>query len=256
MSYLLRAYTHALHAKPYTVTSVSCCFCYATGDLLAQYIEKCQNKRTTYDLHRTTVMSVFALGIAGPIYCLWYKKIHNINKFYESLAKWNYTRQLKARLVNKFSAHIKDGTIENMSMKTFIDNNKISFSQLNNEMVFKSKTILAGQVYADQFIFSVIYPVIFMMCSGIMIDNTKYEDWEYFKINKRFNTEKIKLSWKNNWQNVKNKYLSIYMTDCMVWPLAQILNFAFVPDIYQPIFVNFLNIFWNAFICYTSQGGH
>jgi hypothetical protein len=125
---------------------------------------------------------------------------------------------------------------------------------MNNEIVLLLKTILAGQVYADQFIFSAIYPVIFMMTTGIMIDNTKKEDFEYIKEHKFVNIQKIKDSYNKNWQNVKDKYLTIYATDCAVWPLAQIANFAFIPSIYQPIYVNILNIFWNAFICFVSQG--
>ena len=140
------------------------------------------------------------------------------------------------------------------AMKDFVKSNENEFNRLNNEVVFRSKTILAGQVYADQFIFSLIYPIIFMMSTGLMLDNISPEHWKYIKENKKFNFEMMKSSFDKNWENVKNKYLTIYMTDCAVWPLIQIGNFAFVPAIYQPIFVNFINIFWNAFLCYVSQG--
>lgn len=256
MTYLFRAYTHALNAKPYLVTSLSASFCYGAGDLLAQRIEINQNKRTNYDIHRTSMMSIFALGIAGPLYCAWFKKIHHINKLFELLVKWNYERQLKGKLVGNFSKHMKDGTIENLSMKSFIQKNKEEFNRINNEIVFKSKTILAGQVYADQFIFSAIYPVIFMMTTGLLIENTTKDDWNYLKTNKKINFYKLRTSFDANWEKVKSKYWTIYITDCAVWPLLQIGNFAFVPQIYQPIFVNFVNIFWNAFICYVSQDGH
>ena len=39
-----------------------------------------------------------------------------------------------------------------------------------------------------------------------------------------------------------------------MWPLVQMTNFAFVPAHLQPIFVNFMNIGWNTFLSYVSQG--
>jgi len=250
MASLFRAYTHILNAKPLLITSISSCVCYCAGDQLAQYIELKTHKREKMDYQRTTVMTIFGLGVGGPIHYAWFKKVHHIDKLFEKLVKWNYERQLKAKLVNSFSKHIKDGQIDNMSMKTFRDLHKTHFDKMNNEIVFRSKTILAGQVYADQFIFSAIYPIIFMMTTGIIIDNTKREDFDYIKEHKFINIQKIKESYNKNWNNVKNKYLTIYA----VWPLAQIANFAFIPAIYQPIYVNILNIFWNAFICFVSQG--
>lgn len=254
MAFIFRMYAQKLASNPLLVTSISSCVCYGAGDQLAQYIELKTHKREKIDPHRTANMALFGLAIGGPLYHMWFKKVHHIDKLFESLVKWNYERQLKAKLVNSFTKHIKDGQIDTMSMKQFRDTHKSHFDKMNNEIVFRSKTILAGQVYADQFIFSAIYPVIFMMVTGVMIDNTKQEDWEYLKTHKFFNTEKINSSITNNWTNVKNKYLTIYATDCAVWPLIQIANFAFVPSVYQPIFVNFVNIYWNAFICFVAQG--
>lgn len=254
MAFLFRAYSRVLNDRPFLTTSLSSAFCYSIGDLLAQQIEIKQNKKSSVEFRRTFLMGAFGMGIAGPLYCAWFQKIHHINKLFETLVKWNYERQLKGKLVNTFTKHIKDNKITNMSMKDFVKSNENEFNRLNNEVVFRSKTILAGQVYADQFIFSLIYPVIFMMSTGLMLDNISPEHWKYIKENKKFNFEMMKSSFDKNWENVKNKYLTIYMTDCAVWPLIQIGNFAFVPAIYQPIFVNFVNIFWNAFLCYVSQG--
>lgn len=255
---ILRTYTKLLNNKPLLVTSISTGICYCAGDMLAQHINilKKNNEgvQEKYNNRRTINMTIFGLSIGGPLYYIWFKKIHNIDKIFEKLVKWNYERQLKSKLVNSFSKHIKDNKIDNMSMKDFRDTHQLSFDAINNNVVFRSKTILAGQVYADQFIFSAIYPVIFMMTTGMMIDNTKEEDFDYIMKNRFINIEKIKTTFNNNWENVKNKYITIYSTDCAVWPLVQIANFAFIPSIYQPIFVNIINIFWNAYICFISQG--
>jgi hypothetical protein len=60
---------------------------------------------------------------------------------------------------------------------------------------------LVAKIYADQFIFSVIYPVFFMMTTGVALDLTN-------------NPEKINLSGLKNsiskaWTNVKNKFVQI-----------------------------------------------
>ena len=73
---------------------------------------------------------------------------------------------------------------------------------------------------------------------------------------KKIHTDLIKNSFSDSVENVKKKFLNIYITDCAVWPLVQMANFAFIPPHLQPIFVNGVNIFWNAFLCYSSQDGH
>lgn len=254
MAKLFRMYSFILKEKPLLVTSVTSSVCYCIGDQLAQNIEIKLKKRDDISYRRTTIMTLFGLGIGGPLYYMWFKKIHYIDKYFEKLVKWNYERQLKSKLVNSFSKHIKDGKIDDMSMKSFREMHQKDFGALNNVVVFRSKTILAGQIYADQFVFSVIYPVIFMMTTGVIIDNTTEEDFKYIKENKSININKLKNTIISNYENMKNKYFTIYATDCAVWPLIQIANFAFIPEVYQPIFVNFVNIFWNAFISYTSQG--
>ena len=141
-------------------------------------------------------------------------------------------------------------------MQNFRVQYKNTFDLIEKPMI-RSKTILVSKIYADQFIFSVFYPIFFMLSTGILLENTKKEDFEYIKTNKKLNTEKIKNSFNKSVENVKNKFAKIYVADCAVWPLIQMANFAFIPSQLQPIFVNTVNIFWNAFICYVSQdGGH
>jgi len=143
-----------------------------------------------------------------------------------------------------------------MSMKNFRVQFKDNFDQIDKPII-RSKTILVSKIYADQFIFSVLYPIFFMITTGVMLENSKKEDLEYLKEHKMINTEKIKKSFDKAVTNVKDKFAKIYVTDCAVWPLIQMANFAFIPGHLQPIFVNTVNIFWNAFICYVSQdGGH
>ena len=71
-----------------------------------------------------------------------------------------------------------------------------------------------------------------------------------------FTVNRFKKSYADGVDNVKNKWLTIFFTDCAIWPQLQMINFAFVPPHLQAVYVNVLNVFWNAFICYVSQGGH
>ena len=130
-------------------------------------------------------------------------------------------------------------------MKTFRNNYRKHFDTIEKPII-KSKTILVAKIYADQFIFSVIYPIFFMMTTGIALDMVKQEE--------DYTIERTMNSIKNAWTNVKNKFVQIYFTDCAIWPLAQMFNFTFVPPHLQPIFVNVMNIGWNTFLSYTSQG--
>jgi len=233
-------------------TSLATGACYGLGDILAQTVEIKQDRRKEYDWHRTGVFTVFATVMAGPIYYVWFRKIDTMPQLINRVVKWNQERQLAQEFRKQLSIRLQKGDIENMSMKVFREQFKHRFEAYNNRVIH-SKTVLVCKVYADQFIFSTIYPVFFLMVTGILLANTTKEDYEYIKQHKRLNMEKINKSISDSWHNLKQKYLRIYMMDCAVWPLAQMANFAFIPSHFHAIFVNVLNIFWNTFICYVSQ---
>lgn len=234
---LLSIYNKILKSRPLLITSISSGICYCAGDYIAQTIEKKQNKRNDYDYKRLAVFTTFGTFAGGPIYYAWFNKIHNMPIFIENIVKWNEKRILAKHFSNEFNS--------DMNLKTFAFNYKKHIDTIEKPVI-RSKTILVAQIYADQFIFSVIYPIFFMITTGVMLDvvHTKEKfTWNSF-------TDSIKKAW----INVKDKYFQIYVADCAFWPLAQMANFAFIPPHLQPIFVNILNIGWNTFLSYTSQG--
>jgi hypothetical protein len=167
--------------------------------------------------------------------------------FLENVVRWNQQRILTANFKKQLHEHIYNKKIENFSMKQFREQFKHHFDTIDKPLI-RSKTVLVSKVYADQFIFSVIYPVFFMISTGMLLDLTK-----------RDHTSKktIAESFYDSIENVKAKFLKIYMADLAIWPLVQMANFAFVPAPIQPIFVNIVNIGWNAFLSYVSRGqGH
>ncbi len=85
-----------------------------------------------------------------------------------------------------------------------------------------------------------------MMSTGVALDIVNQKE--------EITIQNLTNSVKKAWTNIKNKFAQIYIADCAIWPLAQMANFAFIPSHLQPIFVNFINIGWNTFLSYTSQG--
>ena len=51
-------------------------------------------------------------------------------------------------------------------------------------------------------------------------------------------------------------FVPSYIADSVLWPVAQAINFSFVPVNLQPVYVNVLNVFWNAFLSYMANKGH
>jgi len=242
---LLSVYNNALQSKPLFITSISTGICYGTGDYFAQTIEKNQGKRESYDIKRLAVFTIFGTVAGGPIYYAWFSKIHNMPAFIERVVKWNEKRTLLRHFKSELNNHLNSKNLDGMSMKTFRTNYKIHFDTIEKPVI-RSKTILVAKIYADQFIFSVLYPVFFMMTTGIMLDMTKEPE--------KISFDSFICSVKKSWSNVKAKFVQIYVADCAVWPLVQMANFAFVPAHLQPIFVNVMNIGWNTFLSYVSQG--
>jgi hypothetical protein len=246
--FALNAYNRTLKSKPLLVTAISTAVCYGAGDTIAQSIEIKQNKREEYDLSRLGVFVTFGLLAGGPVYYAWFSKIDKMPMLIEKLVKWNEQRALGAHFRKELKHHMNSGSIETMSMKTFRSSYNYHFENIEKPLI-RSKTVLVAKIYADQFIFSVLYPIFFMGTTGVMLDATKYD------LSKPIGTQFVN-SCSKAWTNIKDKFLQIYVADCAVWPLAQMANFAFVPSHLQPIFVNFLNIGWNTFLSYVSQDSH
>lgn len=250
---IFSAYNNALMHSPLSVTSLSSSVCYGAGDYIAQSIEIKQGKKEKIDWHRTAVFATFGLLMGGPTYHMWFNKIEKMPLLVESIVRWNQQRYLVRNFKNQLYDHLKTGNIESMSMKNFRVQFKETFDTIEKPII-RSKTVLCAKILADQFIFSSLYPIFFMVTTGVMLENSTKEDWEYLKENKRPNVEKIAGSFTKAVTNAKDKWFNIYFTDCAVWPMLQMINFAFIPPHLHAIYVNALNIPWNAFLSYASQG--
>lgn len=62
--------------------------------------------------------------------------------------------------------------------------------------------------------------------------------------------------WDKTWTHTKDVFWKTYMTDCLVWPPLQLINFTFVPLKFQFLFVNMANLAWNTFLSWMANSGH
>jgi hypothetical protein len=260
MSQFFRIYSNYMATHPKIGNCLTTGTCYGAGDLLAQKIEKNQGKRDKYDWHRTLTFTVFGTIFGGPIYYMWFEKLKKTPLLLEKIVKRNETNILMAKFRQEFNTALYSNKLDTLSFKQFRQNFKTNFDQFEKPVI-RSKTILTTKILLDQFVFSVFYPIFFLVTSGVMLKTTKplyesiFEKDENKKkeLLKQFNMDLVNKSFDEGVTDIKNKFLDIYILDCAVWPMAQMINFSFVPAHLNPVYVNILNIGWNTFLCYTSQ---
>lgn len=257
---LFRKYNAYMTAYPKIVTSITTGICYGAGDVVAQKIEKNQGKLNEYNWHRTLTFTLFGTLLAGPIYYTWFSKLAKTPLLLEIIAKKNETRILKYKFNEKFNNALYNNKLDTLSFKNFREQFKQNFDNFEKPII-RSKTILTTKILLDQFVFSIIYPIFFLMTTGVMLKTTKplYDSLfeqnkeKQIELRKQCNLLLLKKSFNEGVTDIKNKFLGIYVMDCAMWPMAQMINFSFVPQHLQAVYVNVLNIGWNAFLCYSSQ---
>ncbi|KAJ8910514.1 hypothetical protein NQ315_002456 [Exocentrus adspersus] len=54
-------------------------------------------------------------------------------------------------------------------------------------------------------------------------------------------------------EEVKNKFVEVYVMDWCVWPPTQFINFYYVPVKYQVFYINFITMLYNVFLSYIKH---
>ena len=94
-----------------------------------------------------------------------------------------------------------------------------------------SKKIIFKKILVDQFLVSPIFISHFLYTSYFLEGRKLKEIHDLFK----------------------QKFPKIYAADWMVWPLAQIINFSYVPLKYRVLYVNVISLFYSTFLCYIKH---
>ena len=52
---------------------------------------------------------------------------------------------------------------------------------------------------------------------------------------------------------MNEKLMPTMMTNWKIWPLLQLINFKFVPIQFQVLYVNFMAVWWNAYLSFIKN---
>lgn len=55
-------------------------------------------------------------------------------------------------------------------------------------------------------------------------------------------------------QELRSKFLKVYITDWMVWPATQFINFYYLRPQYRVIYVNIVTMMYNVFLSHIKHG--
>ncbi|KAF8565111.1 hypothetical protein P879_08404 [Paragonimus westermani] len=54
-------------------------------------------------------------------------------------------------------------------------------------------------------------------------------------------------------QHLSDHYWTILFMNYKIWPLAQSINFFFMPLQFRVLYINFVALFWNVYVAYVTQ---
>ncbi|CAN7939520.1 unnamed protein product, partial [Ixodes hexagonus] len=87
------------------------------------------------------------------------------------------------------------------------------------------------KVALGEFIFTPVFVLFFMFVHGVL-------HWH---------------SWEDILESVRVKYLSILTTRCIVYPVAQLVNFWVVPVNYRPMYSSLLALLWSVYLSWKAN---
>ena len=52
---------------------------------------------------------------------------------------------------------------------------------------------------------------------------------------------------------MKNSFITTWIADCAVWPIANLMNFSIIPLNYRPSFVGIVQLFWLTYLSWVAN---
>lgn len=102
------------------------------------------------------------------------------------------------------------------------------YKLLDGRIPGKGVQVVMKKVLLDQLICSPLYITFFFVTLGVLEDKSKHEVWE----------------------EIKDKAWRLYAAEWTVWPVAQIINFYFLPTRYRILYDNTISLGYDV---YTSK---
>jgi putative intracellular protease/amidase len=240
-------YLHALHTYPVTTKSVTSGCMYCLGDVLAQVVAPAPTTPATattdavpvpvpepvpvpvpapapapggftLDVQRAAIFFVYGLVVAGPIYHVWFSRLDRLP--FLLMKTRHFERMVRFRRLQRNAKALGVTLPPGAKPKKPAELSKVAK--------------VASKVLVDQAVFSPLYLLVFFYTTGVMRGDPLDACTAH----------------------VRAVFWPSLLADCALWPVAQVINFAMVPVPLQPIYVNVLNVFWNAFLSYMAHSDH
>ena len=281
------AYNGYLERHPLLTKSITSGVMYGCGDVIAQVVEQGTDYKKSYkdyiiSYKRTGIFFLFGIFIAGPSYHYWFNYLNELPAALWSLKqsnqRWRILRAyaiLKSHGIDvkldmeKMPKAAKIGKWTSKFVKIAVD--QLVFSSLYTLIFFVSIGGMSGALAKIEQDYKYNKLIRESSVDTDVLDNstetyTTTTDTTTDSINTSTNnttpttdtgTDSLPLSpaamsWEDvynkAWSHTKDVYIETYLTDCIVWPPIQLINFTFIPLRFQFLYVNFANLGWNTFL--------
>ena len=282
------AYNGYLERHPLLTKSITSGVMYGCGDVIAQVVEQGIDYKKSYkdyiiSYKRTGIFFLFGIFIAGPSYHYWFNYLNELPAALWSLKqsnqRWRILRAyaiLKSHGIDvkldmeKIPKAAKIGKWTSKFVKIAVD--QLVFSSLYTLIFFVSIGGMSGaleKIEAD-------YKYNRLLRESSEDTDVLDDSSESYTTTTTATTDTgdnstttapsstgdatvidslpppAAISWEDvynkTWLHTKDVYLETYLTDCIVWPPIQLINFTFIPLRFQFLYVNFANLGWNTFL--------
>ena len=278
------AYNGYLERYPLLTKSITSGVMYGCGDVIAQVVEQGIDYKKSYkdyfiSYKRTGIFFLFGIFIAGPSYHYWFNYLNELPAALWSLKqsnqRWRILRAyaiLKSHGIDvkldmeKIPKAAKIGKWTSKFVKIAVD--QLVFSSLYTLIFFVSIGGMSGaleKMEADYKYNKLIREqnedtdVLDSSTETYTTTDTGTGDNSTTPSSTTGDDTVIDslqtttlITWEDvynkTWSHTQDVYIETYLTDCIVWPPIQLINFTFIPLRFQFLYVNFANLGWNTFL--------
>lgn len=232
---------------------------------------------TELSWRRVFVLTFFGAAVGGPAMHYWYNGLTHLPRVLTNL-------QNVLKNVGKAATKVKPSSSCNIKKRS-VESTKSVALPIDTR-------IIVAQIVIDQLFFAPVYLLTFFLSVGVFTDVLDYlldrkesnqsNDGDHKdssvsghsqQIQNKIESDKLDQSsidstinvvnaknsivWKDVWlksyMHTKEVFATTFAIDCAVWPPLQFINFKYIPVRYQFLYVNILNLFYNAFLSHVAN---